>query len=229
MSNPLAESPPVPVEPAQTAPADPPVMSLATSATTRVDMAQAPRTSDLSEPNPDAASHPVGSTADVPPLRMDATPVQVPPDAKSTGEPALRTVDDTYAGFWRRALAAVIDLGLVNIASFVLIWLLGALLGMAPVAQYLLRSLLWHPMAWLYFAIMESSGNQATIGKMALGLRVSRADSTRLSFGRATARFAGKYISAIIIGIGFIMAAFTERKQALHDMMAGTVVLKPVR
>ena len=73
---------------------------------------------------------------------------------------------------------------------------------------------------------MESSVNQGTIGKMALNLKVTDLNGERISFGRATGRFFAKYISSITLLIGYIMAAFTERKQALHDMIAGTYVIK---
>ena len=75
---------------------------------------------------------------------------------------------------------------------------------------------------WLYYALLESSSWQATVGKKALGLEVTDLEGRRISFGRATGGFFGKIISAMILYIGFIMAGFTEKKQALHDMMAGT-------
>ena len=79
---------------------------------------------------------------------------------------------------------------------------------------------------WLYFALMESSARGATLGKMALGLRVVTSDGQRLSFLHATGRYFAKILSAIILFIGFIMIAFTERKRGLHDMIAGTLVIK---
>jgi uncharacterized RDD family membrane protein YckC len=79
---------------------------------------------------------------------------------------------------------------------------------------------------WLYFALMESSPRGATVGKMVMGLRVVDEQGNRLSFLRATGRFFAKYISAIILMIGFLMAAFTDRKRALHDIIAGTLVVK---
>jgi uncharacterized RDD family membrane protein YckC len=79
---------------------------------------------------------------------------------------------------------------------------------------------------WLYFALLESSSKQATVGKMALGIRVTDLDGRRITFGRATGRHFGKILSGLILGIGFLMAAFTERKQALHDMLAGTLVVR---
>ena len=79
---------------------------------------------------------------------------------------------------------------------------------------------------WLYFALMESSSWQATLGKKALNLQVTDLEGRRISFGRATGRFFGKIISGAILYIGYIMAGFTERKQALHDMLAGCLVLR---
>jgi uncharacterized RDD family membrane protein YckC len=78
---------------------------------------------------------------------------------------------------------------------------------------------------WLYYALMESSVNQATLGKMALGIKVTDLDGNRISFGRATGRYFGKIVSGMILYIGFIMAGFTEKKQALHDIMASCLVV----
>ena len=78
---------------------------------------------------------------------------------------------------------------------------------------------------WLYFALMESSSRQATLGKMALGLKVTDMRGNRVTFARATGRYFGKIVSGLILNIGYIMAAFTERKQALHDMMANCLVI----
>jgi uncharacterized RDD family membrane protein YckC len=80
--------------------------------------------------------------------------------------------------------------------------------------------------SWLYYALMESSAKQATLGKMAIGIVVTDLDGHRISFGRATGRYFGKILSGLILGIGFLMAAFTEKKQALHDILASTLVVK---
>ena len=79
---------------------------------------------------------------------------------------------------------------------------------------------------WLYFALMESSANQATLGKMAIGIKVTDMSGRRIGFGQATGRYFGKILSSMILLIGYIMAAFTEKKQALHDMLAGCLVVK---
>jgi uncharacterized RDD family membrane protein YckC len=79
---------------------------------------------------------------------------------------------------------------------------------------------------WLYFTILESSPKQATLGKMALGIVVTDLNGNRISFGRANGRYWSKIISSMILLIGYMMAGFTEKKQALHDIMAGTLVVK---
>lgn len=79
---------------------------------------------------------------------------------------------------------------------------------------------------WLYFALFESSHLQATPGKLALGLRVTDLRGNRIGFGRATGRYFGKIISGLILDIGYMMAGWTGRKQALHDMMAGCCVVR---
>jgi len=79
---------------------------------------------------------------------------------------------------------------------------------------------------WLYFALMEASAKQATLGKLALGIKVTDEAGNRVSFGRATGRFFSKILSGMILCIGYIMIAFTKKKQGLHDILAGTLVVK---
>jgi len=137
----------------------------------------------------------------------------------------------SYAGFWRRFAAYMID-------GVVIAFALGALndvLWTSLIAQYnydevrkimaVSMSLMAIPLAWTYYSGMESSPLQATIGKLAVGIYVTDLQGQRLSFGRATGRFFGKILSGAILAIGYIMAGFTAKKQALHDMLAGTLVL----
>ncbi len=80
---------------------------------------------------------------------------------------------------------------------------------------------------WLYHALMECSEWQATVGKRVLGLVVADLAGQRISFARATGRHFGKVITNMVpLAIGYIMAGFTERRQALHDMLAGCLVLR---
>ena len=78
---------------------------------------------------------------------------------------------------------------------------------------------------WLYLALMESSKNQATLGKMIVGIIVTDLYGNRISFGKASGRYFGKILSGLILNIGYIMAAFTEKKQALHDLIASCLVV----
>lgn len=79
---------------------------------------------------------------------------------------------------------------------------------------------------WLYGALCESSEWQATPGKKALGLKVTDESGQRIDFTRATLRFFCQILSGLLMGIGYLMAAFTARKQALHDMLARTLVVR---
>jgi uncharacterized RDD family membrane protein YckC len=79
---------------------------------------------------------------------------------------------------------------------------------------------------WLYCALQESSAAQATLGKRAVGLSVTDLSGGRISFGRATGRHFGKWLSFILVGAGYLMQPFTAKKQALHDILAGTLVVK---
>jgi uncharacterized RDD family membrane protein YckC len=152
-----------------------------------------------------------------------------------------------YAEFWPRAAAYLIDgviLGIpFGLVALVLIFFLGgfgvmlrsrtvdpgaAAAFVAPIfLSFLFGMIFFVGLQWLYFAGMESSERQATFGKSVMSLRVVNLEGQRLSFGHATGRFFAKIISGMIpLGIGYIMAAFTEKRQALHDMIAGTLVLR---
>jgi len=126
-----------------------------------------------------------------------------------------------YAGFWLRFLALVIDSLIVVLAGVIFGFILGAMGGSAKSLD-----IPFFIASWLYCALMESSPRQATIGKMVLGISVTDLSGNRISFGRATGRYFAKIISGIILSIGYIMAAFTAKKQALHDIMASTLVVK---
>jgi uncharacterized RDD family membrane protein YckC len=119
-----------------------------------------------------------------------------------------------YAGFWSRFAALIIDVVVLGVAGLVIT---AGTVGFAFVSISLLP--------WIYEAVMLSSEKQATLGKLAMGLVVTDTEGRRISFFRATGRHFGKYVSALILGIGYLMAAFTRKKQALHDMMADTLVV----
>ena len=121
-----------------------------------------------------------------------------------------------YAGFWKRFIAYLIDWAILFVVLVVL-----ALVGLNQV----LLNLVAIVAGWLYFGLMESSEKQATLGKIALGMVVTDESGNRITFGRASGRFFAKILSGIILAIGYIMAAFTAKKQALHDILAKTLVL----
>lgn len=140
-----------------------------------------------------------------------------------------------YAGFWLRAGAYVIDIILILAIAFVVGAILGVIivtLGMdidevlgtnQPIGA---GDIIGFAIGLLYFASMESSASGGTLGKRAVGIRVVNLSRQRISFGNAVGRHFGKILSGLILLIGFLMAGFTARKQALHDMMAGTLVIK---
>ena len=132
-----------------------------------------------------------------------------------------------YGGFWIRVLAYLIDGILLTIVYGIVARLLGIDIFESDWRHYdPLGNLLSLVIGWLYFALLESSERGATVGKMVMGLRVVTSDGQRLSFVNATGRYFAKILSAIILCIGFIMIAFTDKKRGLHDIIAGTLVIK---
>lgn len=125
---------------------------------------------------------------------------------------------ELYAGFWKRFAAAILDSALLMLVLIVMV-------GVSPEGSDKPLSLAGFLLVWLYFAFMERSPKQATLGKMVLGIKVVDLQGNRISFWRATGRFFGKYISNFTVGIGYVMVAFTNRKQALHDMIASCLVV----
>lgn len=151
-----------------------------------------------------------------------------------------------YAGFWWRFLAHLIDQIVLSVASSIFIIPIMGIFGLSiysmsesgmdledsPVfwgsiislyASVIIISVLIN---WLYYAIMESSKTQGTVGKLVLNIKVTDYNYQKVTFGRATGRVFGKYVSSFILMIGYIMAGVTEKKQALHDMMASCYVIK---
>jgi len=185
---------------------------------------------------------PFSSDASAPP----ATPEVIPPAQGPVAQPAaipsttsLPYAPPTvrYGGFWIRFVAIVIDWLIVSVVVWpvagiiaVGIGVAGGAVRMPGVGVHLVRGIvvetLFFCASWIYEAAMESSSKQATLGKMALGLKVTDEQGRRISFARATARYFSKIISSMILLIGYIMAGFTARKQALHDMIAGTLVTR---
>jgi uncharacterized RDD family membrane protein YckC len=159
----------------------------------------------------------------------------------------VQSMQSPYAGFWLRFVAYVIDGLLCGLVIGFVVLVVVASIGVGtfrhaagsfddsdnpmigPVVLMLILSLAFVMVCamWLYFALLESSMYQGTPGKMALGLIVTDMQGRRVTFARASGRYFSKLITGLIpLCIGYIMAGFTEKKQALHDIIASCLVLK---
>jgi len=193
-----------------------------------LDAAAAPLAPPVAEPLPEKPFH-RGDIAVTPvPRSVQATSPALP--AALPNDPAVE------AGFWRRCAAALID-GLLLGAAFAalsatlftalpLAVSIGGRGGLAVlpglVAGFGLFSLVGQ---WLYFALFEGSRLQATPGKLAMGIKVVDERGRRIGFAHASGRFIGKILSGALFGIGYLLPAFSDRKRALHDMVANTLVV----
>lgn len=128
-----------------------------------------------------------------------------------------------YAGFWRRFAAYAIDYVLAIAASLVLVFVATVFGLVADISETQL-SLTVFVGYFFYCTLLESSARQATLGKQVVGILVTSRDGARIGFGRATARFVAKLLSAFTLFLGYLLIAFTARRQALHDLLAGTLV-----
>ena len=156
-----------------------------------------------------------------------------------------------YAGFWLRFVAYIIDALILGIPIggiiLVILLLTGAfsalssmhvgdppdavvgMLGMGIFGVYFGVITIGVVGGWLYYAYCESSAWQGTLGKKALGLIVTDLEGRPVTFGRASGRFFSKIITGLIpLGIGYMLAGFTAKKQALHDMIASCLVLRRI-
>ena len=168
-----------------------------------------------------------------------------------------------YAGFWLRFAAYMIDAILITMVTCPLGAVIGAMSALAEqgaasggmsVAMTVVVYVISFGVTWLYYALLESSSWQGTLGKKLLNIRLTDLDGDRISFGRATGRYLGKMLSGVLFFVvvifasaiddnplllifgmllaflvslmAYAMAAFTEKKQALHDIVAGTLVLQ---
>lgn len=142
-----------------------------------------------------------------------------------------------FAGFWRRIAALFIDFILLSLAAVVIgiicgfiyesfTWKFKQISQINDKEIEIVGKILSFIILWLYFSLMESSPLQGTIGKFMLKIKVTDLNLERIKFGKATGRHFCKILSGMMMYIGFIIAAFTKRKQALHDILAGTLVIK---
>lgn len=139
----------------------------------------------------------------------------------STSATAAATSTPLYAGFWRRVAAYLIDSTVLTV---------GAVLIILPFSfnEYLamLGGLVAIVFFFGYFVVMHSSALQATVGKWLLRVKVTDREGNRIGIGRSLGRLLGLFVSSFTLGIGYLLAGFTERRQALHDMIAGTLVVR---
>jgi len=166
------------------------------------------------------------------PARPETAPSELPRPRGSAGPPDLQ-----YAGFWLRFWAGAVDVALealgallLTLAIDIVLRRFGRGLGIDPwdskvftgVAYILILAV----GSWLYCAFAESSSWRATVGKRLLGLQVITARGGRISFGQATVRHFMKFLSLFCLTIGFLMALWTKRRQALHDMPCDVLVIR---
>ena len=156
-----------------------------------------------------------------------------PTDKSGTTSPAVTE----YAGFWRRAWAGTIDVALEAAAALVITYAIdkvldrvGRMLGyersISKFASGMAFILVLAIGSWLYCAFAESSPRRATIGKRMMGLQVVTGMGGQLSFGQATVRHFMKFLSLFSAGVGFMMAGWTKRRQALHDIPLDCIVVR---
>ncbi|MDR0291600.1 MAG: RDD family protein [Elusimicrobium sp.] len=142
----------------------------------------------------------------------------------------------TYAAFWKRLLAFIIDTVVVNICSYILGFCVGLVIGIAGAMGGITQDTLLRIaqaagfaagacVFLFYYSLFESSAKQATLGKMALGVKVIDVYGNRLTFGKAFLRTICKFISLLPLGLGCLIALFTQKKQALHDLLVKTLVV----
>lgn len=165
-----------------------------------------------------------------------------PPSAALTSDEAFYAGGEVvYAGFWKRVAAYMIDAMVIGVATqIVQLVVMGVFFGLSassmsnPETMFasgtgilFVMALYLVPLAMnaAYYAAFHASSKQATLGKMAVGIKVVRTDGTRISLARGVGRFFATILSSLTLGIGFLMAAFTDRKQALHDMICDTLVV----
>jgi uncharacterized RDD family membrane protein YckC len=157
-------------------------------------------------------------------------------------------MNTNYAGFWIRFIAIIIDGIIISIVRAFLVIPILAMVGISfangmgdidpsnmddlipMIATFIAAAgvlMLVSTIIWvLYGTLMEASKYQATVGKLALGLIVTDTNGAKLDFSKSLVRNLSKLLSNFILMIGYIMAAFTEKKQGLHDIIAGTLVVK---
>jgi len=177
-----------------------------------------------------------------------ASPYAAPSSTLSVGDGTVASAVDggiVYAGFWKRVAANIIDGMLVNAVSFALMMIIAPIFGLSALSMFgipeggwanpeaavgltafeVILQLVLMALTMTYFAWFHSSQYMASLGKMAVGIKVVRADGTPITLARGIGRYFAFMLSSFTMGIGLVMAAFTGRKQALHDVICDTLVV----
>ncbi len=182
----------------------------------------------------------VKSNADAPPVDTQNNFV-TPPTVDETVEPDAQIAETVpeedvtagagiAAGFWLRAVAAVLDSVISSALQFTMVYALGNVVELSgsstlPMVQMLI--MLFSALAGVFYYVFFTGYSGQTPGKIALRLKVVRLDDTQVSYGQAFIRETiGKFISGIVLGIGYLMVALRRDKRGLHDLMADTKVIK---
>jgi len=146
-----------------------------------------------------------------------------------------------YAGFWLRLAAYIIDYFVLGFVIGTMVIFVGLAMGLSTAIFYdmedtanqmvvitlsIIFGIVSFAASWLYYAVLESGSYQGTLGKMVINLKVTDMEGERISFARASGRFFGKILSSFVIYIGYIMIGITEKKQGLHDILAGCLVVR---
>jgi uncharacterized RDD family membrane protein YckC len=131
-----------------------------------------------------------------------------------------------FGGFWIRVGAYFIDMVVLLIPTLLASFLYTSVVSLEGGAALVAQNMISLLFGWVYFAVCHSSVWQASLGKKAVGLKVVDEDGNRISFGRATGRYFSMLLSGLILGIGYLMIVWSKRNQALHDIIAGTLVVK---
>lgn len=198
------------------------ISNLKSQGWTDIDIGEAFHALELSTIAPVVPVTPVVPSPAVPSIAQ-ATPSTISAATPlATTMPHMTATYPEYAGFWRRFVASLVDSSLIGL----LMLILAVLMTLVGLTNEILIQVVPIILSLLYPVWLESSKWQGTIGKHLMGLKVTDASGNRISFLRALGRNLAKIISAIPLMIGFIMAGFTAKKQGLHDMMAGTLVVK---
>ena len=141
----------------------------------------------------------------------------------------MTEIKKSYGGFWKRVIAYLID---AFIIAFPVTMIFGTVIPQTLMTENIqvtsvavsMPQVIMFVASWVYFAGLESSAWQATVGKKMLGMKVTDTSGEQIDFIKATIRYFAKILSSFILMIGFIMVAFTAKKQGLHDFIAGTLV-----